>query len=136
MTPQQPIMKRTRLFEVPLGTIALQKQINFQFNSELAGIQLYSLQAYSASDIVSSPTLLPVISDAGLASIVITLFIDEDEQVYQYPLSDLRPQNAGGLQRLLDNKRINISKSYITILSLSNLANNTSLMLNFVYEKK
>jgi len=131
----QPVTKRSYNFEIQLGTIASQKKINMVWNSELDNVAVYGIQALSVDDMIVSPSQSSLVSTAGLASIVVTFSVMDDEQVYQYPLTDLRSANQSGFIRMFDNKKINIPKSYLTIISTSNLTDNTSVMLNFHFER-
>lgn len=135
MLISQPIAKRTYLFEVQLGTIALQKKINLVYNSELDNIAMYGLVATSATQTAASPSANAVVSNAGLASLLLTLSVGDDEQIYNYPMYNLNPANVSGMIQMFDNKRINIPKSYVTIISTSNLNNNDSVMLNWIFER-
>ena len=135
MLVSQPIAKRTYLFEVQLGTIALQKKINLVYNSELDNIAMYGLVATSATQTAASPSANAVVSNAGLASLLLTLSVGDDEQIYNYPMYNLNPANVSGMIQMFDNKRINIPKSYVTIISTSNLNNNDSVMLNWIFER-
>lgn len=135
MITTQPIAKRTYLFEVQLGTIALQKKVNLVWNSELDNIAMYGLVATSATQTAASPSANAVVSNAGLASLLLTLSVGDDEQIYNYPIYNLNPANVSGMIQMFDNKKVNIPKSYITIISISNLNNNESVMFNFIFER-
>jgi hypothetical protein len=129
----QPIINRSYLFEVPLGTVAVQSKVNFLYNSNLEGKEIYGLQTIPSSFLAFAPSGAAAVSVLGLSGLVITLSVGSDEQLYQFPASDFFPGNVSGLIRMLNNKVVNISKSYATILSITNLVNNQSLLLNFIF---
>jgi len=129
----QPILNRTYLFEVPLGTVAVQSKVNFLYNSNLEGKEIYGLQAIPSSFLAFAPSGAAAVTVQGLSGLVITLSVGSDEQLYQFPASDFFPGNVSGLIRMLNNKIVNISKSYATILDVTNLTSNQSLLLNFIF---
>ncbi|AXH73868.1 MAG: hypothetical protein [Bacteriophage sp.] len=132
----QPITKRSYNFEVQLGTIAAQKKINLVYNSELDNVAVYGIQALCVTDQSVSPSQAALVSAAGLSGLLITFSVMDDEQIYNYPLTDLRSPNVSGFIRMFDNKKINIPKSYITIIDTTNLSDNQSVMLNFHFERQ
>jgi hypothetical protein len=45
----QPITEKSYLVELNLGTVAVQKQINFQFIPQLEGSIIYGIQSFSCT---------------------------------------------------------------------------------------
>lgn len=132
----QPIIENTYLVEVNLGTVATQKRINFQFVPQLEGCEIYAIQSFSASDLALSPNGNNVVSTNGLSNCTVTFVIGDDEKIYILPLSDLRSGNIYGFQRMFKNLKINLTKSYITIQSTGAVANNDSVLINFIYRQR
>jgi len=132
----QPVIENTYLVEVNLGTIGVQKRINFQFVPQLEGCEIYAIQSFSSTDITQSPNGSAVVTTAGLAACTITFVIGDDEKIYILPLSDLRSANIYGFQRMFKNLKINLTKSYITIQTSSGLSNNESVLVNFIYRPR
>jgi hypothetical protein len=131
----QPIIKNSYLVEVNLGTLAAQKQINFQFIPQLEGSIIYGIQAFSSSDLLASPNGQTVPSTAGLASLTVTFSVGDNQDIFLMPVSDLRSVNIAGFVRMFDNKRLNLTKSFVTINSVTNLNNNESVCFQFIYRK-
>lgn len=131
----QPIIKNSYLVEVNLGTLAAQKQINFQFIPQLEGSIIYGIQAFSSSDLLASPNGQNVPSTAGLASLTVTFSVGDNQDIFLMPVSDLRSVNIAGFVRMFDNKRLNLTKSFVTINSVTNLNNNESVCFQFIYRK-
>jgi hypothetical protein len=111
----QPIIERSYLVEVNLGTIAAGRKINFQYIPQLEGAEIYGIQSFTTAQLGTSPNNSPVISGAGSTSIIVNFFVQDDEQVFQMPIADLNSELLSGFVRLFDNKKINITKSFITI---------------------
>lgn len=132
----QPIIENTYLVEVNLGTPSTQKRINFQFVPQLQDAQIYAIQAFSTNDIGLSPNGSTVVSNTGLSNCTVTFCIGDDEKIYIMPLSDLRSGNIYGFQRMFNNLKINLTKSYVTIQSTTAITANDSVLFNFIYRNK
>lgn len=129
----QPIIENSYLVEINLGTVAAQKQINFNFIPQLEGSIIYGIQTFSGSDVTTSPNGSAVTS--GLPSINVTFSVGDNQDIYLMPTSDLRSGNISGFVRMFANKKLNLTKSFITINSLSGLNNNESILFQFLYRK-
>lgn len=132
----QPVLDKSYLVEVNLGTIAVQKQVFFPFVPQLEGSFISCVQSYSAGGLITSPSGSTVVSTAGLNSLILTLSVGDNQDVYNYPVSDLYSGNSFGLLRMLNDKKVNLTKSYVAITSVSNLNNNEVIVFNFYYRKK
>jgi hypothetical protein len=132
----QPIIENSYLVEINLGTPATQKRINFQFVPQLEGAQIYAIQSFSVADLTTTPNGSAPVSTLGLAGCTVTLSVGDDEKIYIMPLSDLRSPNISGFQRMFNNLRINLTKSYITIQSATNIIANEAVVMNFIYRNK
>jgi hypothetical protein len=132
----QPIIENSYLVEIPIGTPAAQKRLNFQFVPQLEGAQIYGIASFSASQFGTSPNGLAVASAAGLASCTVTFSVGDDEKVYIYPLADLNALNTAGFIRVFNNLKINLTKSYITLQAVTGLVANDAILLNFIYRNK
>lgn len=131
----QPIIEKSYLVEVNLGTIAVQKQINFAFVPQLEGSTVYGIQSFSATQAGLSPNGSTVIANAGLASLTVTFVVGDTQEVFLLPCADLNSPSVYGFIRMFNNKRLNLTKSYVTIQSVTNLNNNESILFNFIYRK-
>lgn len=131
----QPIIENSYLVEVNLGTIAAQKQINFNFIPQLEGSKIYGIQVFSSTNFGTSPNGAAVTTIAGIASLTVTFTEGDNQTLYQYPLYDLVASSNAGFQRIFNNKRLNLTKSFVTINSVTGLSNNDSVIFLFHYSK-
>lgn len=97
-------------------------------------VQVIGIEAFTAAQLTTSPLGNPVISAADALGIVCTFAVGLKEDIYKVPLFDLIPGNNNGLIRIFKEKEINYTKSYITILAVGTLAQNQSIMFNFIYK--
>ena len=132
----QPIIENSYLVEINLGTIAAQKQVNFNFIPQLEGAIIYSIQTFSVTDLTLTPNGATPVSTAGLASCTVTLSVGDNQDIYLYPCSDLRSPNISGFQRMFANKKFNLTKSFVTIQATAGLTNNDAVLFLFHYRRK
>lgn len=131
----QPIIENSYLVEINLGTLAAQKQINFNFIPQLEGSIIYGIQTFSASDVTTSPNGSTVVSTAGLASINVTFSVGDNQDIFLMSTHDLRSASISGFVRMFANKKLNLTKSFITLNSVTGLTNNESILFQFLYRK-
>lgn len=129
----QPIIEKSYLVELNLGTVAVQKQINFSFIPQLEGTQIYGIQAFSSNDISTSPNGSTVVSAAGLGNLTVTFVVGDVQEVFLLPVADLNSPLIYGFVRMFNNKRLNLTKSFVTIQSIASIAANESVLFNFIY---
>jgi len=129
----QPITKRSYLVELNLGTIGVQRQINFAFIPQLEGALIYGIQSFSISQVAASPNGSVVVSSAALASLTVTFVVGDTQDIYLLSVADLNSPLIAGFIRMFDNKKLNLTKSFVTIQSVANLNNNDSVLFNFLY---
>lgn len=132
---EQPIIQRTYLTEIQLTQTPAAGQnppfLNIpQLRAENAIIQ--GIQCFDSDSLATSPSALTVVS--VLSGIVVTLVEASTENVYKYPCTDLLPTANSGFIRVFKNKKIDLSKSYITILNAAGLSINQSVVFNFIYK--
>jgi hypothetical protein len=130
-----PILENSYLVEINLGTIAAQKQINFAFIPQLEGSEIYSVQTFSNSQLITSPNGAAIVTNAGLAQLTVTFTVGDNQNFYLYPALDFNSQLASGVQRILKPSRLNLTKSFVTIQGTTNLNNNESVLFLFHYKK-
>lgn len=129
----QPITEKSYLVEVNLGTIAVQKQVNFAFIPQLEGSTIYGVQSFNASQLQASPNGSTVVSSSGMNSLTVTFVVGDTQDIFLLPVSDLNSPNIYGFIRMINNKRLNLTKSFVTIQTLTGLNNNESVLFNFLY---
>lgn len=129
----QPIIEKSYLVEVNLGIVSVQKQINFAFIPQLEGSTIYGIQSFDENQLATSPNGSAVVSNTGLSNITVTFVVGDTQDIYLLPISDLNSPLIYGFIRMINNKRLNLTKSYITIQSISSLVNNEAVLFNFIY---
>ena len=98
-------------------------------------IETVGLEVFTASDLNTSPNALPLISDANLATLLLTLTVGSRERCYLIPCNTLRSVLQGGNIRRFYNLPINIVKSYVQVVS-PGIAANQSVCFNFYYRER
>jgi hypothetical protein len=131
----QPITEKSYLVEVNLGTVAVQKQVNFQFIPQLEGSLIYGIQSFSSTQLSLSPNGSAVVTAAGLADLTVTFVVGDMQDVFLLPVADLNSPLIQGFIRMFNNKKLNLTKSFVTIQSVATVANNQSILFNFLYRK-
>jgi hypothetical protein len=129
----QPIIEKSYLVELNLGTVAVQKQINFSFIPQLEGTQIYGIQSFSANELSTSPNGSTVVSTGGLGNLTVTFVVGDVQEVFLLPVADLNSPLIYGFVRMFNNKRLNLTKSFVTIQSIANVNSNESVLFNFIY---
>jgi hypothetical protein len=129
----QPIIEKSYLVELNLGTVAVQKQINFSFIPQLEGTQIYGIQAFSSNELATSPNGSTVVSTGGLGNLTVTFVVGDVQEVFLLPVADLNSPLIYGFIRMFNNKRLNLTKSFVTIQSIANVNSNESVLFNFIY---
>jgi hypothetical protein len=140
----QPVLHFTYLTEIKLTNNPAANQVyKFADVPELRNkavkqsgpiiIKTNSIQAYKRSDLTVTPNSNVTVN--LLTGIVLTLQIGSTEEFFRYPCNDLNPAANSGVMRILANKEINLTNSYITILDATGLAQNDSVLFNFCYKK-
>lgn len=131
----QPITEKSYLVELNLGTVGVQKQINFQFIPQLEGSIVYGIQTYSRTQLSLSPNGSAVVTNAGLADLTVTFVVGDMQDLFLVPCADFNSPLIYGFIRMINNKRLNLTKSFVTIQSNTTVANNESILFNFLYKK-
>ncbi len=129
----QPIIEKTYLVEVNLSTLSAQTKTNFLYVPQLENVQIYGVQTFSATDLAVSPNGKTVVASAGLAALTVTFVVGDTEEIFLMPCADLRSANIAGFVRMFNNKTINITKSYVTIQTITGLNLNESVLFQFLY---
>jgi hypothetical protein len=132
----KPIV-RSYLAEVNLGTTVPGngQNINIQDYPQLRDVIITGVQVFSSSQVAISPQGKAVVTT--LSGIVLTLMDKFNmEMIYQYPTSDLNPALISGFYRDFVPFELQLTKSYISVLSNASLLANQSVCLNFFYVPK
>lgn len=131
------IITNSYLVELNLPSIALGQRYTFLDVPQLRynAVIIEGLEGFTNTQLAVSPNNKNIITSAGSLNLVLTLVVDETEDIYQIPYYTLISSNNAGLIREFANKRINLVKSYITILNTTGLTAGESAIFNFYYRK-
>ena len=132
------IITNSYLVELNLPTVSLGQRFTFLDVPQLRynAVIIDGIEAFTADQLATSPNAKTIIPAAAATGIVLTLVVDETEELYQIPYYTLISGNNAGLIREFANKRINLVKSYATILNITSLTAGNSLIFNFYYRKQ
>jgi len=132
----QPITEKSYLVELNLATVGVQRQVNFGFIPQLEGAEIYAVQTFSATQLSLSPNGAAMVTAAGLADLTVTFAVGDYQDIFLLPCADLNSPLINGFIRMLNNKRLNLTKSFVTIQSTTTVVNNQSILFNFIYRGK
>lgn len=131
----KPIV-RSYLTEINVGTTQPGNgtNINFKDYPQLRDIYITGFAFYDSTQVALSPAGKTVVAANALPGITVTLLdIYNMEMIYQYPSYDANPINVSGFYRDIYPFQLQLTKSYITVLSNSNIVANDSVLVNFFY---
>ena len=131
------IITNSYLVELNLPTISLGQRYTFLDVPQLRynAVIIDGLEAFTATQLATSPNNKTIIANNAAPNILMTLVVNETEEIYQIPYYTLISSNNAGLIREFGNKRINLVKSYATIINVTGLNAGESLIFNFYYKK-
>jgi len=128
----QPIISKSYLTEINLVNAPTQgAKVPFLDIPMLRGVRTIGLSCFTETQLTKSPNNKTIVST--VAGLVLTLAVVSTEEIFQFPCYDLVSGNNSGLIRLLNNKIIDLPKSFITILDTSSLSQDESVCFNFIY---
>lgn len=107
-------------------------QLNFQNYPELLDVWVCGIEVVNNTYLTVSPSGKTVVKP--VTGMVLNL-LDKNTniKIYNYPLFDLIPANVGGYYRDFEPFKLNLVKSYITILSNAGINANESICFNVLY---
>jgi hypothetical protein len=129
----RPIL-RSYLIEVNLGssTPGAGQNINFQDYPQLRDVYITGVECFNASQVSFSPAGKAIVPTT--TGITLTLMDKYNmEMMFQYPTTDLNPSIVNGFYRDIVPFYLQLTKSYITILSNAGLSANQSVIFNVFY---
>jgi hypothetical protein len=132
-----PIITNQYLVELNLPTISLGQRYTFLDVPQLRynAVTIEGIESLTSSQLATSPNLKTIINNTAMLGVVLTFVVDETEEIYQIPYYSLNAGSNSGLIRDFANKRINLVKSYATILNTTGFTAGQSLAFNFYYRK-
>jgi hypothetical protein len=131
------IIKRSQLVEAQFtGTPATGKKYPFTQvpNISRNNIIIYGFEVFTATQLVSTPSNNTVVPAAAVNAIVIT-FVDDNnvERIYQIPYYALVSSLNGGFIRMVKPFILNLTKSYVQAVSVTNISENQVASVNLYY---
>jgi hypothetical protein len=127
-------IKNSYLIEVNLGSTVpgAGANLTFQDYPQLRNIYVTGVEVLDVTTCAVSPSGKTTVNT--LSGITVTL-IDKfnQEQIKQYPAADLNPEVRSGFYRDFVPFALQLTKSFITILSTTGLSANQSVLLNVFY---
>jgi len=127
-------IKNSYLIEVNLGSTVAGAGANLTFQDypQLRNIYVTGIEVLDVTTCAVSPSGKTVVTP--LSGITLTL-IDKfnQEKIKQYPVQDLNPEVRSGFYRDFVPFALQLTKSFITILSTTGLSANQSVLLNVFY---
>ena len=127
-------IKNSYLIEVNLGNTLPGNgaQLTFQDYPQLRDIYVTGIEVLDSTTCAVSPAGKTVVST--LSGTTVTL-VDKfnQEQLKQYPAQDLNPEVRSGFYRDIVPFPIQLTKSFITIVSNTGLSANQSVLVNIFY---
>jgi hypothetical protein len=130
-------IKNSYLIEVNLGSTVpgVGANLTFQDYPQLRDVYITGVEIFDASTLLKSPSGKTTVTQ--ITNFTCTL-IDKfnAEILHQYPAQDLNPAARSGFYRDFLPFPIQLTKSFITILSTTNLNANESVLVNVFYLTK
>jgi hypothetical protein len=131
------IIKRSQLVEAQFtGTPAIGKKYAFTQvpNISRNNIIIYGFEVFTATQLVSTPSNNTVVPAAAVNAIVIT-FVDDNnvERIYQIPYYALVSSLNGGFIRMVKPFILNLTKSYVQAVSVTNISTDQVASVNLYY---
>jgi hypothetical protein len=131
------IIKRSQLVEAQFtGTPAIGVKYAFTQvpNISRNNIIIYGFEVFTSSQLVNTPSNNPVIPSSAQTSIVIT-FVDDNnvERIFQIPYYTLLSSANGGFIRMVKPFILNLTKSYVQAVDVSNITEGDVASVNLYY---
>ncbi len=131
------IIKRSQLIEAQIkGSVGVGKNYPFTQipNISRNNIIIYGFELFSATQLAVTPTNNTVVAATALPNIVIT-FVDNNnvQRVYQIPAYTLVSSLNGGFIKMVKPFILDLTSSFVQLVSTSNVNLNESVSLNLYY---
>lgn len=131
------IIKRSQLVEAQFtGTVAIGKKYPFTQvpNISRNNIIIYGFEVFTATQLATTPSNNTVVPAAAVNAITIT-FVDDNnvERIYQIPYYALVTSLNGGFIRMVKPFILNLTKSYVQAVSVTNISTDQVASVNLYY---
>lgn len=130
------VIKASYLSEVQFGSVAATngQRIYFLDIPQLRDVRTIGIEAFCNDEMTYAPS--GNVMGSNLRGVVFTFAVKSTEEFVQWPGYSLEASKNGGLIREIDQKVINLPKSYITVIDATQYNANESLCVNFYYLPK
>ena len=131
------IIKRSQLVEAQfIGTPA--SGVKYAFtqvpNISRNNIIIYGFEVFTSSQLVKTPSNNSVVPSTAVTSIVITFVDDKNvERIFQIPYYTLVSSLNGGFIRMVKPFILNLTKSFVQAVDVTNIAENEVASVNLYY---
>jgi hypothetical protein len=131
------IIKRSQLVEASFGQ---NPAINVKYaftqvpNISRNNIIIYGFEVFTADQLIKTPSNNDVIPSSAVTSIIIT-FVDDNnvERIFQIPYYTLVSSLNGGFIRMVKPFILNLTKSYVQAVDITNINNGEVASVNLYY---
>lgn len=129
----QPIINNSLLVELNLDTLSVGQRYAFADEPQLrAGTAFITgVEAFTSDQVSTSLNQNAIVPVA--ANFTVVFAVRETEYIQNIPYYTLVSSLNGGFIRMLNNKQINLSKSYAICNNVTGLTAGQSLLFNFYY---
>ena|SRR5690606_14272990 len=132
------IIGKSQLVEAPIipnPAFGLQAFFADIPNISKGNIKLYGIEAYSATQVATSPNGLTVIAAVDVPLLLVTLVTVKNEKIMEdTPYFDLIRANNGGFITLLNNYQIDLTKCYVKLQGGGTMSQNDTMLFNLYYD--
>ena len=132
------IAEQFYLSEINLTTVATNQRYPFTDIPTLryGTINVQCIKTWDADQISKSPGGNTVIASTELPGLTLTLCIaDQEESIFQLPLYDLCSPLNGGLERLFNNCKVDLTRSYLTVTNSSIVTATHSVLIGWYFKE-
>ena len=99
----------------------------------LTQILTLGVDVWTKEFLTATPNGINTIATADAANLTLTLAVESNEYIYNLPVSNLITNNQGGFIRRFNALRVNISKSYVTVVKSGVILKDSAIAINFYY---
>ena len=132
------VIKQSQTVEAVFeGSVAAGRRYSFREvpNISRNNLVLYGIEAFSATQLSTSPLGKTVIAAADTDQILVTLKDTNNEEfIYQMPYYNLIRSNVGGFITVLEPRVINLTDCYVELTDTTGVAADESCVFNLYYD--
>lgn len=127
------------LAEVPLSSVNAGQRYLIGDIPALKGRKIVALETFTSNDVLTTPAGNGVVGGVGASEVTVSFTYDVDkstkqEQVNNLPYTALNGLTNSMVLTYVPGIKYDLSKSYITVNSITDVAPNQSCLIGFYYE--